>query len=303
MLGVVMALYNPQHNVYYALIAGTLLLLILFASMNKNPASDEGKEESTKQGYSTKPPKDKSHKPSPFSDEEAFEALKRLGQKINEGGSNKCDFVMYGEGWGGHELCAVNPSSSCRFISFGISFDYSFDTDLAKKALCKGLALDPTVSHPAKLSENVWFMAIGATTLDPPPENWIVTSVPSIMKWAKYESIDVLKMDCEGCEYALARDVLEEDPNFFDRVGQFAVEFHMSRKWCNTLDRVINLGKLYLLLEKAGIELISVKLSPCHPDDEAPGCHSKLVELDYPCKPTKMCQNLLFARPVEELVA
>lgn len=32
------------------------------------------------------------------------------------------------------------------------------------------------------------------------------------------------QMDCEGCEYALARDVLAEDPAFFHHVSQFAVE-------------------------------------------------------------------------------
>lgn len=35
------------------------------------------------------------------------------------------------------------------------------------------------------------------------------------MKWVGWDHLDVLKMDCEGCEYALARDILKEDPGMY----------------------------------------------------------------------------------------
>ena len=66
---------------------------------------------------------------------------------------------------------------------------------------------------------------------------------------------------------------------FLDRIGQFAVEFHVSRRWINSLDKIINIGKLYLLMEESGIELISAKIGDCHPDDEAPGMMSHDVIL------------------------
>jgi hypothetical protein len=45
------------------------------------------------------------------------------------------------------------------------------------------------------------------------------------------ERILVLKMDCEGCEYSIYTSVMEHDPNFFQRVDQFALEVHLSRVW------------------------------------------------------------------------
>jgi len=286
---------NPNYNMYYAVIGGTVALLFLFFMMNTSESSTV--VQPTESSSETPPPVPTRAPLRHISDEDAYAALGRAAIHIKEGGSLQCNFENYGSEWGAHELCHVKPTTNCRFISYGISVDYSFDTDLATKAKCKGLALDPTVNHKAKLHENVWFMSVGATSMEQLPADWFVSSVPTMMKWAKWDYIDVLKMDCEGCEYALARDILEEDPKFFDRIGQFAVELHVSRRWVNSLDRIINLGKLFLLMEEAGIEVISARIGGCHPDDEAPGCHPKLVELGYPCGTNQMCQNLLFARP------
>jgi len=188
------------------------------------------------------------------------------------------------------------------FLSFGIANDYSFDTDLANKATCSGLALDPTIKHNSMLNDRVWFLCMGATTLEDPPAGWMVTSVPGILKFAHWESIDVLKMDCEGCEYAIARDVLAEDPELFKRVGQFAIEIHISKKWIQSMEHLLNLGKLFVLLEDAGLSLITAELTTCLDVDEAPGCHEKLLELNFPCSQHHMCQNYLFARSEIEVL-
>lgn len=64
-----------------------------------------------------------------------------------------------------------------RFLSFGISGDYTFDVDLANQLNCKGMGFDPTVNHHAKVHGNVWFIATGANTLTAIPESWIATSM------------------------------------------------------------------------------------------------------------------------------
>jgi len=282
-----MIISKDSYNIYYGIGIGVICLLFLVAALTRG----------TSPHVQQQPTGSKVPHIRHITNEEAYDALKRLAKAMVTGeGTNTCPFKEYGVGWGAHSLCELKPSSNCKFVSFGIANDYSFDTDLATNAMCKGLALDPTVNHPAKLHSNVWFLAVGATSLKAPPESWIVTSVPSLLKWVKWDYIDVLKMDCEGCEYALARDILAEDPKFFERVGQFAIELHVSRVWINSLEPILNLGKLYLLMEESGMRLVSADIHDCHPDDEAPGCHEKLVELNYPCGPRKMCQNVLFAK-------
>ena len=49
-------------------------------------------------------------------------------------------------------------------------------------------------------------------------------------------------------------------------------------------------------LRKAGLKLAHADIKDCNPKDEATGCLPELVELGYPCKSRKMCQNYLFVR-------
>eukprot|EP00882_Tetradesmus_deserticola_P032288 GHRQ01036584.1.p2 GENE.GHRQ01036584.1~~GHRQ01036584.1.p2 ORF type:complete len:125 (+),score=20.56 GHRQ01036584.1:54-377(+) len=56
-----------------------------------------------------------------------------------------------------------------------------------------------------------------------------VTSMPGLRKWLGHERVAILTADCEGCEYSIARDVLQEDPGFFNHIDQFAVQVHYSR--------------------------------------------------------------------------
>jgi len=197
----------PSYSIYYIIGLGLFILLLLFTFDLR-----------LSQPQSSLPPtySPSLHATRHISDKDAYEAIYRIAKQIKDGvEQNKCSFRKYGTGWGAHELCEVKPSNNCKFVSFGISSDYTFDTDMANTAKCKGLALDPTVNHPSKLHDNVWFLNMGATSLEQMPSSWIVTSVPALLKWVKWDYIDVLKMDCEGCEYAIARDVLTEDPAFF----------------------------------------------------------------------------------------
>jgi hypothetical protein len=116
--------------------------------------------------------------------------------------------------------------------------------------------------------------------------------------------VNFLKMDCEGCEYALARDVVREDPGFFNKVDQLAIEIHVSKRWLEDEETLYHLGLLYELLKQAGLELQNFNLNGCSPKDEAAGCRPELEALDFPCGIDKLysstsgnsCHNALFTR-------
>lgn len=51
-----------------------------------------------------------------------------------------------------------------------------------------------------------------------------------LKKFLRYDRIEVLKMDCAGCEYALAQDILLEDPNFLHSVDQLGIAIDVSQQ-------------------------------------------------------------------------
>lgn len=207
-----------------------------------------------------------------------------------------CRAEFFGKDWGRHALCAHKmPQKPCYFYSFGISTDWSFDVDVAHKFGCFGFAADPTVSHPSLLHPKVTFHHLAATSLDQPSAWMFSTSIPGLRLWQKHDNIAVLKMDCEGCEYALARDVLAEDGQFFTHVSQFTVEVHYSKKWLSTEEALHGLAALLYLLQEAKLELILADITHCAHADEQTGLLPELVARGMRLEEGH-CHNYLFAR-------
>ena len=266
--------------------------------------------------------------------EDATVYLKRISDELNSNMPNMSnpepqgfctasdEAIQMGKGWGGHYLLNRKPRKQpCVFYSFGgliaqtslhawilalgkinditagISNDYSFDVDVSERWGCHGVALDPTVTHASELHKNVLFFKIGARTLDANADKqWpLVTSVPALRQFFRHTYIDVLKMDCEGCEYSLARDVLAEDPLFFHRVGQFEFEAHVNTDFMTTERHAIWYGELFHLLEQAGMKLIKFCVAACSGNQE---CPQLLLDAGYPCSKDHVhkCHMFTFAR-------
>lgn len=181
----------------------------------------------------------------------------------------------------------------CRFLSFGVSYDWSFDTQMHNEYGCEGFALDPTVDLPVKLTPGVIFLKAGANTRLSISSKWSMFSPVELQKFVQ-QPLYILKMDCEGCEYVIARDVLQYDPNFFHNVYQFNVEVHTPRSFLNDSIDARGLGKLYHLLLKAGLQLVHNDGGRCGPIDQVKGCLDALIDSGFPCEPG--CQSFLFGR-------
>jgi hypothetical protein len=219
---------------------------------------------------------------------------------------------------GGHKLCGPKPAegSSCNFFSFGINDDPSFDTELAKQWNCRGFAGDPTVNHPSKLHPLVTFHNIGATMLNDNEERlinkggeseWWTTSMPKLKDFLKLDHVDIIKLDCEGCEVALSRDILAEDASFLHHVDQLSIETHVTKTWINSTEEVYYFGLQFALLEEAGFQLEWSNIFGCSKRHEVTGCVPEMEEYGFPCghdpwpgKPNVVkgvsCQDFLWKR-------
>lgn len=219
-----------------------------------------------------------------FSEEDIHSAIQNLGKLVqginswDEKDFQRCKLKNIGTGFGMHKICEnllkKTYTFDCAVLSYGIANDYSFDTEIQErtgKVVCfftfkleltewfKGcnvFALDPTVSHNSALAPHVYFLEFAAPTESLIETNWVYAPITKMANLvAPKQIIPVLKMDCEGCEYSIVKDVLENDNKFFYRVTQFALELHLSKIWMKTDNDFLNFGKLLKLLEISGLQL------------------------------------------------
>jgi hypothetical protein len=207
-----------------------------------------------------------------------------------------CQPVEFGKGYGSHKLCNHFPGSSmeCYFLSFGIERDFSFDKMLHEKRNCTGLGLDPTTDYPSELTPGVAFLKAGANS----PRNWRYPEwdywgVPTLRIKKFDHPLFALKMDCEGCEYSLAHDIIRDNPNFFATVLQFNFEVHLPRAFAPTDQNIYDLGRLFRLIYLSGMKLVHYDNGLCGPKQIATGCHQLLHGINFPCNPS--CRSYLFS--------
>jgi hypothetical protein len=212
-------------------------------------------------------------------------------KKIKKHGT--CDLINIGLNIeGDHNLCGPAPPKPCNFISFGINDDPSFDRILADRWGCRGFAGDPTVEHPSKLHPLVTFHNVGATLLmnneerevdKGGAEDWWLVSMPKMRFFLGLKHINIIKLDCEGCEVAFARDILREDPSYLHHVDQLSIETHVTRTWLDSREHVYYFGLHFALLEEAGFVLEWSNVFGCSKRHEVTGCMPELEQYGFPC--------------------
>lgn len=237
-----------------------------------------------------------------FSFDDDMQALVRLRDDIAQlhGRTAPCRPIEYGKGYGSHMLCDhfTTDDFSCYFLSFGIEKDYSFDKMLHEKRNCTGLGLDPTTDYPSELTPGVSFMKVGANTpRNWKHPNWEYWGVPTLRIKKFDHPLFALKMDCEGCEYSLAHDIIQDNPNFFATVLQFNFEVHLPKAFASKDQHIYDLGRLFRLIYLSGMELIHYDNGLCGAKQAATGCHDLLKGINFPCNPS--CRSYLFSHKFE----
>ena len=208
--------------------------------------------------------------------------------------------------FGGNDLCEVPPSESCNFLSIGMPGEGEFERNLGDKFKCRGFVTDPIQSKPSKLGSTVSFQNLAMAKLRPTDNEKPVwnTSVPVIRQFLGLEQSEVLKLNCEGCEIALTRDVLTQDPSFFHRFNQVSTRKHASKAFVESDEELYYFGLMFPLMEEAGHLLVSSNVVGCRGQHEKPGCRPEFHDWGYHCgnggdennKKPRSCQHFLFAK-------
>eukprot|EP01084_Bolivina_argentea_P265261 449551_1 len=153
---------------------------------------------------------------------------------------------------------------NCIVYSIGVSNENKFDIEMGKRG-CKVYSFDCTISYPHNMSDNVLFYpwCVGSHfgneeyTLDfKTVKNSKLMSIINIIDHLKHSDesvkIDVLKIDCEGCEWSLLNDLIKYENGKYikqNKFKQLLIEIHATNFLIKqshlTLQEIYNLFEDY----------------------------------------------------------
>ncbi|PVD20496.1 hypothetical protein C0Q70_18652 [Pomacea canaliculata] len=162
------------------------------------------------------------------------------------------------------------PQNNCLVYSFGIDYDFSFDDAMAAIG-CTVYSFDPSMLDTAdhKRGDRVFFQRIGISDKDDdhfvPRVDRYVKKHPAVKGWPmrrlqtildllghRKEQLTVLKLDIEGYEWNVTRDLL--DSGILSSVPQFLVEWHLFKDF-PPRERVPDAVDTYFRLNDMGFQL------------------------------------------------
>ncbi len=177
----------------------------------------------------------------------------------------ECAQVCYGIGGGAWVACPTGLDSASVVYSFGIGRDISFDRDIIEKQGAVVHAFDPTPASlewlgeqdiPDKLKIHQYGLASRAGEIEffaprkPTSAHYTpvkryndaatetvkapVKPLKDIMRELGHDRVDLMKMDIEGGEYEVIRNILQERIP----IGQMLVEFHHAYETIGLADTV-----------------------------------------------------------------
>ena len=132
---------------------------------------------------------------------------------------------------GGWNLChdaKFRPRRPCLIYSIGIDNDWTFDEKSSSIYGCNVFSFDPSIGmKDHRHSERVWFYDLGIGDRDyVNKKNWKIRKLDSIMRMLNHSNsnIDIFKMDIEGAEWPVLRQMLAS--GVLKRVRQLYLEIH-----------------------------------------------------------------------------
>jgi FkbM family methyltransferase len=187
-----------------------------------------------------------------------------------------------GSSYGGFFMCTDFQITNASIVySFGVGEDISFDQSIIEKYFCSVYAFDPTpksinwIKNNKLLPNKIFFFDYGIASHDGtvmfyPPENPEHVSCSVIKKQAteslafkvpvkrlstilsefNHKQIDILKMDIEGAEYDVIKDILASKII----IKQLLVEFHHRFSGLG----VVKTKKIIKKLNKAGFKIAAI---------------------------------------------
>jgi hypothetical protein len=145
--------------------------------------------------------------------------------------------VPYGDG--GKWECSFPPSTPCLVYSVGSNYDFSFENAVARgNPKCEIHTFDPTVevekSEKLALEPGALFHSLGVGSEAPKGSPGTVSSFSDIISTlghSEVDKIDILKIDCEGCEFShpfleFFEKCAENNGTTTPRIAQIQLEFH-----------------------------------------------------------------------------
>jgi hypothetical protein len=158
----------------------------------------------------------------------------RVGNKYYDGGKWACDPA----GLFGLEY-ALPSNKECIAYSIGSNFDLSFEEDLMNitKGNCKIYTFDPSLKNRSigeeefakmALKSNVTFKPWGFSPISERRQDMgQFHPLSEMMKLLNHKHVDILKVDCEGCEYASMAPVFEACKYSSPAISMLLIELHI----------------------------------------------------------------------------
>jgi hypothetical protein len=117
---------------------------------------------------------------------------------------------------GGYILLNKNLDKANFLYSYGVANEYTFDYDFCHEFKIPGRLFDPTVDHPSKLSDFLYFYKRGLACGDG-------SISEHLCQFSDANGRGILKIDIEGCEWHWLKNLNYNEVNRFD---QIIIEFH-----------------------------------------------------------------------------
>jgi hypothetical protein len=135
-----------------------------------------------------------------------------------------------------------NVDDGCLVYSFGIHESWEWEEKVARFFPCEVHAFDPSVNHATNLAPGLTFHKLGlqatgtdmsrthAAEYDPIDPN-LLLPLNQIMEILGHQNrtIDVLTMDCEGCEWGVLKQLACSPSRDDRRIKQIVTEFHFQK--------------------------------------------------------------------------